>query len=46
MDPWIKAVLSLAVAAASLYILAKDEDERRREAAMWLLGTLMGYYLR
>lgn len=47
MDPWMKAVLSLAVAAASLYlILKKTDDGHAREIAMWLLGFVLGYWLR
>jgi hypothetical protein len=48
MDSWMKAILTLAVAAVSLHILhsGKPNDERAREAAMWLLGALMGYWFR
>jgi hypothetical protein len=46
METWMKAALTLAIAATSLYILVTDRDRARREAAMWLLGTLMGYWLR
>lgn len=46
MNDWVKVVLSFSVAAASLHILVTEKDGRRREAAMWLLGTLIGYWLR
>ena len=46
MEIWMKATLTLATTAASLYILLTDRDRGRREAAMWLLGALMGYWLR
>jgi hypothetical protein len=48
MDSWIKAILTLAVAAVALRNLNsnKPEAERSREAAMWILGWIMGYWLR
>jgi hypothetical protein len=47
MDPIVKPVLSLAVGAVALYLLVKKtENGHAREYAMWLLGALMGYYLR
>lgn len=46
MDLWIKAVLSLEIATAAIYILAREQDRHRREAAMWLLAALIGYWLR
>ena len=47
MDFFVPAVvLSAAIAAVALHILLKEQDPRRREGAMWLLGVLMGYWLR
>jgi len=45
--PSFKAALSLAVGAVALYLLIKKTDNgHAREIAMWLLGTLLGYWLR
>jgi hypothetical protein len=47
MDTWIKAVLSGSIGGVSLYILLfRRGDRQAREYAMWLLGALMGYWLR
>jgi hypothetical protein len=47
MERWVKVALSLAIAAVSLYLLVeRSEDSHAREVAMWLLGALMGYWLR
>lgn len=47
MDPWIRAILTLTLAAVSVFIiLARPKDRQAREYAMWLLGALMGYWLR
>jgi hypothetical protein len=47
MEPWIKAVLSLAVVAVSLYIIiAKEEDEAARQWAVGAIAFVLGYYLR
>jgi hypothetical protein len=46
MDTWIKAILTLSILAISLFGLVKGKDPKLREYAMWLLGALMGYWLR
>jgi hypothetical protein len=47
MDPWIKATLTLMLGGVSAYIIiARPKDRQAREYAMWLLGALMGYWLR
>ena len=47
MNAWIKAVLSLAVVAVSLYvILARSEDEAARQWAVGVTAFVLGYYLR
>jgi len=46
MDPWIKAVLSLAVVAASLYIIViRTGDEAARQWAVGIIAFVLGYYL-
>jgi hypothetical protein len=47
MDFWMKAALSLAVVFVALHLLLKKtEDGHAREVAMWLLGFVLGYWLR
>jgi hypothetical protein len=47
MDRFARVTLSLAIAAVALYLLlTQPEQGHAREAAMWLLGALMGYWLR
>jgi hypothetical protein len=42
-----KSILNLTILVAALYLLtSKTEDGHSREIAMWLLGALMGYWLR
>lgn len=42
----VPALLTAAIATVALRILLTEHDHRRREGAMWLLGVLMGYWLR
>jgi hypothetical protein len=47
MDSWMKAGLSLVVVAASLYIIVtKDRDPEARGFAYWIVGYVLGYWLR
>ena len=47
MNTYIRLALSLPIIVTSLYLLLKKtEDGHAREVAMWLLGTIMGYWLR
>ena len=47
MERWLKAIFSLAITAAAVYLLIKHiEDGHAREISMWLLGALMGRWLR
>jgi hypothetical protein len=47
MEPWMKAVLSLAVVAVSLFIIvARKEDEAARQWAVGAIAFVLGYYLR
>ena len=46
MDPWIKALLTLGVAALAAYvILFRPDDRKAREWAFGVLGLLLGYWL-
>ena len=46
MHTWFREVFSLALILVSVFILYRPKDKRDREYAMWLLGALMGYWLR
>jgi hypothetical protein len=47
MDPWMKAVLSLAVVVVSLYVIvARTHDEAGRQWAVGAIAFILGYYLR
>jgi len=47
LNTYIRLALSLPIIVTSLYLLLKKtEDGHAREVAMWLLGTIMGYWLR
>ena len=46
MDDWIRAALSLGVAALAAYvILFRPKDFKAREWAFGVLGLLLGYWL-
>jgi hypothetical protein len=46
-DRFAKVALSLAIAVVALYLLlTRPEEGHAREAAMWLLGAIMGYWLK
>jgi hypothetical protein len=42
----MQAVLSLAVVAVSLWIIATTSNEAAQKGAFTLLGTVLGYWLR
>lgn len=47
MERWLTAIFSFALAAVALYLLVQHiEDGHAREISMWLLGALMGRWLR
>lgn len=47
MDPWIKASLTVVVVGASLFIiLFRDKDPEARGWAFWIVGFVLGYWLK
>ena len=47
MDAWMKAVLSLGIVLAALYIvLFKSEDRKARDWAFGAIGLILGYWLK
>ncbi len=47
MDPWMKAVLSLAIVGVSLYvILTRPWDEAARQWAVGSIGFILGYWFK
>jgi hypothetical protein len=47
MHQRMPSILSLAVVAVALYlIIAQTENGHAREVAMWLIGFILGYWLR
>jgi hypothetical protein len=47
MEPWMKAILSLAVVAVSLYIiLTRPADEAARQWSVGAIGFILGYWFK